>query len=434
MKLIYSIAIRLSLILLPIMALWAVLFYFAIEQQIIDEVDDALDDYSEQIIVDMLAGQELPRSGDGTNNTYSIVQVDSLYATTHPHISYYDADIYIPAKKETEPARIVCSIFQDKSGAYYELKVSTPSFERDDMIATILYWLIIIYVVAIVTVMSITLWIFHNNMRPLYNLLHWLDNYSPGKHSAPVPNDTNIREFCRLNKAAQEAVDRSEQQIERQKQFVGNASHELQTPLAILSNRLEWLTDHTQLDEEQMQEVMKMRHTLNRITRLNKTLLLLTKIENGQYPESRRIDIIGIIHEHKDTYIDIYPNLTERLQIDCPPKYEIEMNDTLASILINNLMKNAIVHSDAEAIIKIIVANNKLTIANSGQSPLDKVHIFDRFYKKSDREGSTGLGLALVSAICRYYTIDIDYEYSDGMHRFSINWDKIRSSMHKEER
>lgn len=94
--------------------------------------------------------------------------------------------------------------------------------------------------------------------------------------------------FTRLNVAAQEAANRSEELFEQQKQFIGNASHELQTPLAILGNRLEWLLDNTELNETQIEELFKMQRTLGHIVRLNKTLLLLTKIENGQFPREHK--------------------------------------------------------------------------------------------------------------------------------------------------
>lgn len=149
-------------------------------------------------------------------------------------------------------------------------------------------------------------------MRPLYALLHWLDNYTPGRHNTPVPNDTNISEFHKLNVAAQEAANRSEELFEQQKQFIGNASHELQTPLAILGNRLEWLLDNTELNETQIEELFKMQRTLGHIVRLNKTLLLLTKIENGQFPESTNIDLAFIIknkslYTTKYTHHEIFP-------------------------------------------------------------------------------------------------------------------------------
>lgn len=262
MKLTYRIALRLSLFLLPLMALWAVLFYFTMVDEINDEADDALDDYSEMIIVRMLAGRELPPLNSGSNNSYSIIPVDEAYVDTHPHINYYDAEVYIPEKEETEPARILTTIFQDGSDNYYELKVATPTFEKEDLLRAILYWVVLLYILLLITTLTLTMWVFHRSMRPLYALLQWLDHYTPGQKNAPVPNDTRIQEFNKLNAAAQQAVDRVENVFEQQKQFIGNASHELQTPLAVLGTRIEWLLDHASLNEAETGELLKMQRSL----------------------------------------------------------------------------------------------------------------------------------------------------------------------------
>ena len=306
MKLISRIALRLSLALLPLMALWGVLFYFTMVDEINDEADDALEDYSELIVKRMLAGRELPKPNNGSNNSYSIVPIGAPEAAVRPHIDYYDAEVYIPEKEETEPARVLTTIFQDADGAYYELKVATPTFEKDDLLRAILYWVVFLYLLLLLTTISLTVWVFHRSMRPLYELLRWLDDYTPGRRGAPVPCSTRIVEFRRLSAAAQQAVDRSEALFEQQKHFIGNASHELQTPLAVLGNRIEWLLDNTEPTEKQMEELLKMQRTLRQIVRLNKTLLLLTKIDNGQFPESSEVDLAAVVGEQVALYDEIY--------------------------------------------------------------------------------------------------------------------------------
>ena len=180
MKLILRIALRLSAVLLPLLALWAGLFYYALMGRIREETDDALWDYSELIIQRMLGGERLPQLNEGSNNRYSITPVDSLYASAHPRLEYYDAEVYIPEKEETEPARVMTTLFQDEDGLYYELKVATPTFEKDELLATIFGWMIFLYLVLLVTVIGITILVFHRSMRPLYDLLKWLDDYRPG--------------------------------------------------------------------------------------------------------------------------------------------------------------------------------------------------------------------------------------------------------------
>lgn len=422
MKLIYRVALRLSIFLLPLMALWAVLFYITMVDEINDEADDTLEDYSEMIIIRMLAGRELPPLNSGSNNSYSIVPVDEFYVDTHPRINYYDAEVYIPEKEETEPARILTTIFQDAGGNYYELKVATPTFEKEDLLRAIFSWVVILYLLLLTTTLILTMWVFHRSMRPLYELLQWLDRYRPGQKNSRVPNNTRIKEFSKLNTAAQEAVDRVENVVEQQKQFIGNASHELQTPLAVLGSRIEWLLDKTEPNEMQAEELLKMQRSLSHIVRLNKTLLLLTKIENGQFPESRPIALGSFIEEQAELYNEIYADRGLSCETDIQEDFTVEMNESLASTLTNNLLKNAFVHSEPGSKIAIIVRPRKLSVSNDGAQPLDADRIFDRFFQGEKKEGSTGLGLALVKAVCKYYHLGLEYRFDNGRHCFSITW------------
>lgn len=422
MKLIYRVALRLSIFLLPLMALWAVLFYITMVDEINDEADDTLEDYSEMIIIRMLAGRELPPLNSGSNNSYSIVPVDEFYVDTHPRINYYDAEVYIPEKEETEPARILTTIFQDAGGNYYELKVATPTFEKEDLLRAIFFWVVILYLLLLTTTLILTMWVFHRSMRPLYELLQWLDHYRPGQKNSRVPNNTRIKEFSKLNTAAQEAVDRVENVVEQQKQFIGNASHELQTPLAVLGSRIEWMLDKTEPNEMQAEELLKMQRSLNHIVRLNKTLLLLTKIENGQFPESRPIALGSFIEEQAELYNEIYADRGLSCETDIQEDFTVEMNESLASTLTNNLLKNAFVHSEPGSKIAIIVRPRKLSVSNDGVQPLDADRIFDRFFQGEKKEGSTGLGLALVKAVCKYYHLGLEYRFDNGRHCFSVTW------------
>ena len=422
MKLIYRISLCLSLVLLPLIALWAVVFYFTMVDEINDEVDDALEDYSELIVIRMLSGELLPRMNEGSNNSYTIAPVDENYAATHPGIDYYDAEVYIPEKEETEPARFLVTIFQDGNGQFYELKVATPTFEKDELLETILWWVVWLYLLLLITVVGTTMWIFHNSMRPLYALLHWLDGYVPGHKTVPVPNNTSITEFRRLNTAAQQAVDRSEELLEQQKQFIGNASHELQTPLAVLGGRMEYMLDHAGLDEQTMGEVIQMQRTLGHIVRLNKTLLLLAKIDNGQFPENTDVDISAMIREQKELYDDIYEERDIRCDMHLTGSFLVRMNESLASVLVSNLIRNAYVHSEAGARIDIRIEGRTLTVSNDGVTPLDGKHIFERFYQGSKREGSTGLGLALVKAVADSYGLCVGYRFGEEQHIFSVEW------------
>lgn len=422
MRLFSRIAIRLAATLIVLMSLWAVLFYFAMADQIHDEVDDVLEDYTTLIITRKLAGRELPHAGDGSNNTFTITPVSADYARRHSHYRYHDESVYIPEKREYEPARVISTIFNDAEGQYYELKVSTPSFEKADLFSAVLLWIVALYVLLLLITVGITMLIFYRNLRPLYILLEWLDSYHPGVNPKPINNPTRVTEFKRLNVALQSAIDRSEQMLERQTQFIGNASHELQTPLAIIGNRVEWLLDESKLTDEQAMELYKINKTLSRAVRLNKTLLLLTKIENSQFIETFQVDLVAIVAETVESLSEIYLSRQIKFATDLPSKFEVQMNESLASTLVTNLIKNVYVHSEQGVEARAAIVGRKLIVENQGREMLDREHIFERFYQGSQRETSMGLGLALVAAICRHYNINIEYSFVNGYHRFEVDF------------
>ena len=422
MRLFSRIAIRLAATLIVLMSLWAVLFYFAMADQIHDEVDDVLEDYTTLIITRKLAGRELPHAGDGSNNTFTITPVSADYARRNSHYRYHDESVYIPEKREYEPARVISTIFNDAEGQYYELKVSTPSFEKADLFSAVLLWIVALYVLLLLITVGITMLIFYRNLRPLYILLEWLDSYHPGVNPKPINNPTRVTEFKRLNVALQSAIDRSEQMLERQTQFIGNASHELQTPLAIIGNRVEWLLDESKLTDEQAMELYKINKTLSRAVRLNKTLLLLTKIENSQFIETSQVDLVAIVAETVESLSEIYLSRQIKFATDLPSKFEVQMNESLASTLVTNLIKNVYVHSEQGVEARAAIVGRKLIVENQGREMLDREHIFERFYQGSQRETSMGLGLALVAAICRHYNINIEYSFVNGYHRFEVDF------------
>ena len=338
MKLISRVAFRLSVVFILLMTLWSTLFYFAMVDNINDEADDTLEDYTSLIISRKLAGQDISSGGDGTNNTYSIRPVTAEYAAQNSHYRYHDEAVYIPEKKETEPARVITSIFSDAEGQFYELRVSTPTFEREDLYHSVLMWIVILYLLLMLSTLWLTMFVFYRNMRPLYALLEWLNSYRPGAMPSPINNPTPITEFQSLNAALQRAIDSSEALLERQTQFIGNASHELQTPLAIIGNRVEWLLDESPLNEEQAMELHKINKTLARAIRLNKTLLLLTKIENSQFVETSQVDIAAIVAESAESLAEIYSTREITFDVELPQSFEVHMNESLATTLVSNLM------------------------------------------------------------------------------------------------
>ena len=277
MKLFHNVMLHISVASVIIMTAWAVLFYWAIMDEVNDEVDDSLEDYSETLILRSLRGEELPSINNGSNNQFYIYDVSEEYANRYPRISYRDEMVYIYEKQETEPARILITIFETDKG-FKELVVYTPTIDKLDLQKAILGWLVFLYCSILLSLLLLNVWVFRRNMKPLYELLSWLKKYKIGNRISPLHISTKISEFNSLNEAVIMSVERNEKLYEQQKIFIGNASHEMQTPLAICRNRLEMLMEDESLTEKQLGELMKTHQTLENLTRMNKSLLLLCKI------------------------------------------------------------------------------------------------------------------------------------------------------------
>ena len=422
MKLFYRVLINLLIGIFVILLGWAVVFYMGMMEEINDEVDDSLEDYTELIIKRSLAGKQLPSNDSGSNNQYFLKEVDRTYFLSHDAISYRDSMVYIEEKKETEPARILTTLFKDKEGRYFEVSVYTPTIEKKDLREAIFYLLIGLFTTLLIAILLINIWVFHRIMKPFYRLLEWLDNFRLDKKNEPLDNPTNTTEFRKLNVAVNRFAVHSEEIFEQQKQFIGNASHEIQTPIAVCQNRLEMLMEDETLTEQQMGEIVKTYQTLEYVSKLNKSLLLLSKIDNSQFAETKEISLNEVLHRYSDDYREVYHYRGITLDIQEKATFRVQMNETLAVVLVTNLLKNTFVHNIDKGMIRVEITSSSIRFGNTGADvALDDKRIFERFYQGSrKREGSTGLGLAIVHAICRQCRLQVRYRFLDGMHWLEV--------------
>ena len=172
-----------------------------------------------------------------------------------------------------------------------------------------------------------------------------------------------------------------------------------------------------------MEELFKTKHTLNYIVRLNKSLLFLSRIDNGQFTNSRPVEINSIVKRLLDDYKEIFSHYKAHISLEEQGLLTITMNETLAESLISNLLKNAFIHNKEKGHVRVTIQADSLTIANTGQTvPLDSEHIFERFYQGSKKKESTGLGLAIAEAICRQYGLHISYRYQGEEHIFLLQF------------
>lgn len=429
MKLLHAISLRLLALTAIVLAFWSFFFYFEMIEEVNDEVDDTLEDYAEAIIVRSLAGEKIPTVSIGTNNQFFQKPVSEEYARQHKHIRYSDRDVFIHEKNEYEPARVLSYIYQDNDGQFHELEVSTPHIDKDDLRETIFYAVVVLFGSLLLSVIAVSVFSIHRTMRPLRRLLRWVENFQIGKKSQPLDNPTRIREFAQLNTTVEESMMRSQQLFEQQKTFLGNASHELQTPIAATMNRLEMLINDDTLSEAQMGSLLKAIHSLENMSQLNRSLLTFSKIENGQFNDAQGVDFTRLAEEILTELQPLFASRKITVEKQWRASFVPAIDPTLARMMLTNLMKNAFVHNRDGGTIVIESRSQRFSIANDGQEqPLDAEKIFEPFFrnalksqKTEEEKNTSGIGLALVRAICIQSNLTIRYDFENSRHHFHIS-------------
>lgn len=412
---------KLALLLLLLMAVWGVLFYYAIIDEVVDETDDTLENYGEILMESALHDPSILETEGSLMSFYKFTPISEEEGRHYRQV-FYDATVYIELEDEDEPVRVMCTAFRMPDGQYYELKLMISILERDDMVEAMLWYLGALFLLFLIcTSIGIQL-VLKGVFRPLHRLLDWLHCIQPGKEVPPLDNPTKIREFRQLSDAALDMGNRSYKAYEEQKQFIENASHELQTPLAIVRGKVELLAESEGMTEQQMEQLDEIYATLGRAVKLNKSLLLLSRIENGQYTEMEDVSVDEILDELLPDLMDIYEHKQVRLirKREEQP-FIIRCNHSLAQILVSNLVKNSLLHNREEGELQVLTTPTSLVIKNTGDVPLDGEKLFRRFYHGMDgKKDSTGLGLAIARSIALSSSLKLTYEWQDGMHTFRL--------------
>ena len=370
MKLLRYTHFNLSFLLFLLLGGWGTFFYYTVIDEVMDETDDALANYRDIIVGKILADSTLLDTEDKIIHSYSIRPL-TTEEVEHYRDRYYDGTVYIETEDEYEPVRIIKSCFMATDLKYYELELRLSTLERDDLIAAIFKYLVALYIALLCCIIFSTRLILKSVFRPLDRLLEWLENVSPG-HPAPYLNpDCRIREFRTLNRAALEMHERAEKAYREQKEFIENASHELQTPLAVINGKLELLAEHENLDEEVLKNIDDMFRSLHRAIQLNKSLLLLSRIQNRQFEEVTEVDMNPHVRKILELLSDLYEEKELDYHLSDTEDCRIRMNESLAHTLLTNLIKNAIIHSPEHGRVDILIHSTRIEIVNDGNQALD---------------------------------------------------------------
>lgn len=423
MNLLNKSLLHLSVWLFFIIALWSVFFYFNMLNEIKESVDEGLDNYKRQIIYNVEKDSTLLDKNNFEEGFFAIreipkdksIRIKDTYIDTLMYMQ--DADDEAP---ELEPVRLLGTAFENK-GRFYELKIINSMVEEDDLVEELFREAVLLYLLLIAAIILLNRFVLRRLWQPFYSFLNQLQYYRVGssKHFPEVT--TKTQEFTDLQKAVHILLHHNVETYEQQKQFIGNASHELQTPLAIATNKLELLIEKGNLDTEQAGNIAEIMAIVERLVRLNKSLLLLTKIENKQFLDNKTVLVNEIVNQGVNDLEEIaaFKNIT--LSVDASAELTTEMDVSLANIVVSNLLRNSIFHNIENGNVAITISEHSITISNTGiQTPIDELQLFTRFHKSETHSNSTGLGLAIVKAICDLYGFRLSYRFGNNLHYFEL--------------
>ncbi len=395
-----------------ILLIAAIGYYFLLRYVLTNQLDEALKVEEVEIYDYIKKHDTLPAP-----TVYKDQRTNFEPATKKIERVFKRLEISDDGSNETESSRQL--LFPvELHGKFYAASVTISEEETQDLV-----WIILFSTIALIVLLTAIL--FFTNRFLLKKLWqpfrHTLSSIKEFNLSAPVEisiQPTKITEFRELNESIRMMAQKVMKDYQSLKNFTDHASHEMQTPLAIIHSKLDVLIQEPELSGKSMQQVQSIYTAVEKLSRLCQSLLLLARIENNQYKAKQKVSLDGIIEEKRTELQEWINGIHVDVKINLKP-LTVTMNKELAEILISNLFWNAIRHNETGGSILIETVGDKLVVYNAGKTALDKNLIFTRFYKSDHSEGS-GLGLAIVQQICTLYQFDLQYHYKEGQHCFII--------------
>ena len=307
-------------------------------------------------------------------------------------------------------------------GKYYKVTIVESKVETEDLIR-IIFVITITVILLLLVVLSITNRLILGRLwQPFYSIMNELRLFNVADTAQIQSVETNVDEFSELNQAVLAMTTKAKHDYKDLKTFTENASHELLTPIAVINSKLDTLIQTENFSERQSKILNDLYSAVSRLNRLNQSLLLLVKIENGLHQDEEKIDLKALIEEQLVQFEEIFQDKDLKLTCSLDNK-EIYAARNLVEILISNLLSNAIRHNYSGGQINIVLTAAELEISNTGEDkPLADEKIFMRFHKSSGSEGS-GLGLTISRQICENFNFSLRYSFQSPMHVFTVKFE-----------
>ena len=414
MKLTHYISLRYIGVTLLVMLISIPVFYLVIQNVLTHNIDEHLKDRQSVItekLENLTDGNVISFQEGITIEKNPAHQVDQRISTEN---------IYNKEEKETESFRVLQFPLKTSS-SLYNVKISESLVETEDLLKSILYLLLSMFGLLTLTLLFINSKIKKNIWKPFYETLDQLKNFRVDDTESLHLEKTRIDELSDLNDSLNKLSATNMKVYQAQKEFTENASHELQTPLAIVQNNIELFWQTEPITEQQSEILNDISLANSRMTRLNKSLLLLSKIENKQFNNIQEVNLNEIAEQFLRNYQEQIKFRNLQLETNLNTPFLINMDFSLAEILVGNLMLNALKYAPVDSTIELNFNKDEFVISNLAEHrALDEKKLFKRFQRQNSQENSTGLGLEIAKQIARSFDLELDYFFKENRHHFRV--------------
>jgi signal transduction histidine kinase len=401
------------------------IFFFFLFQVIIDnDLTNKLHERKHYVIKQIAQSDSLLLYQKLSANTLSIKKVDRVLNNTEV-IS--DTVIFDEIENRFINFRQLI-FFASSRGNSYNIHIRRALVEQRDLVEGVflLEFILFLGFVAILTLLnnqlSKSLW------KPFYEILDKINSYKLDHATNLTFRKNSTSEFNELASTIEKMSAKINQEFLSQKEFIENASHEIQTPLAIIRNKVEVLLQSPEFSEKQLDSIHAVSLASSRISKINEALLILSRIENRQFHQVEDINVNERMKAHLLSFQELIQMKEIKVEIQFHSNLNTKMNPYLADMLFENLITNAIKHNNPGGSIEVIIHESELIISNPGATPrMAPSKFFGRFVKSNPKSQSLGLGLPIVKAICDTYLIAIHYDFEKNLHKISLKFPSLES-------
>jgi signal transduction histidine kinase len=401
---------------LIVFTLGGTVFYKTFRNITREDATERLQDEKTKILTYVSSHQSLPQ------NTISLGDTVAFYQVVAPATEKTGRTKFLnPSENEYEPYQTL-EFNVSLKGVNYRAVIFKPLIEADDLQHAIFQAIAIVSLILVIVMVLANFAISRFVWKPFHRTLEKIKEFDLAKEGSVSFSKTSIKEFSEMNAVLETMTNKIAADYKNLKQFTENASHELQTPLSIIQSKLELMIQAENLSADQMEEVRVVYEATGRLSKLNQALLLLAKIENRQFVETKQVALNEIVESKLNAFEELIKHKNLSVERNIEP-VTLQLHQTLADILLSNLIGNSIKHNIEGGRISIKLNKESLVISNSGgQISMLPHELFHRFRKASDASDSLGLGLAIVKEICDAYGFDIQYMYANMVHTITISF------------